>query len=277
MSGYGHSARTPSTAATARWCRRSAGSPTSAACPARSRRAGACRTWTTRPRTTTRRRCCWRSTGASDRQGHRDRRVGRSRPASTSSGRCCSTSPSTATRPAARTSRPATGSSGPTPRRTASTRRAVTTIGSPSPCSTTHQWAGLVEALGTPSWTDDARFATQEDRLRATRTSSTSTWRRGRATATATTSWSCCRPHGVPAGAVQNAEDLNERDPQIAAPRRVLRDGPPGHRPGPVRGHPDPFSETHVRTTGARRRCSARTTRTCSRTSSASTTTSSTS
>ena len=45
------------------------------------------------------------------------------------------------------------------------------------------QWAGLVDALGNPDWTADARFATQDGSVRATRTPSTSTssaWTRDR-------------------------------------------------------------------------------------------------
>ncbi len=41
--------------------------------------------------------------------------------------------------------------------------------------------------------------------------------------------------------------------PADRRPRRVLRDGPSGHRPGPVRGQPDPVLRHGGRTTGARR------------------------
>ena len=76
------------------------------------------------------------------------------------------------------------------------------------------QWSGLVATLGSPSWTAGPRFATQEAGS-ATRTPSTDGVGVRRATATATTSWSPQR-HGVPAGAVQDAEDLDEHDPQVA-------------------------------------------------------------
>ena len=172
------------------------------------------------------------------RQGHRDRRLrrrGRHQPAS---GRSCSTSPSTATRPGAPTSRPATGSSGRTPRRTACTRRSATTAGSPSPCSTTHamgrsgarRWAARRGPTTPGSRRQEDRFAHQDAARRAPR-------RVDRGAATATSSRELLQRHGVPAGAVQDAEDLNERDPQIAHARRVLRDGPSGDRQGPLRGH----------------------------------------
>ena len=51
----------------------------------------------------------------------------------------------------------------------------------------------------------------------STPTTSTATSRRGRRRGTATTSWTCCSSVGVPAGAVQDAADRVERDPQLAA------------------------------------------------------------
>ena len=64
-----------------------------------------------------------------------------SRRASTCSAPICSTSPSTAAPPGGPTSRPATGSSTRTPRRTASIPASARIAGSRSPCSTTTQWA----------------------------------------------------------------------------------------------------------------------------------------
>jgi crotonobetainyl-CoA:carnitine CoA-transferase CaiB-like acyl-CoA transferase len=77
------------------------------------------------------------------------------------------------------------------------------------------QWDGLVEALASPAWTADARFASQaarfehqdllDEHLRA--------WTGARDRHEIA---DLLQAHGVPAGAVQNAEDLNERDPQLA-------------------------------------------------------------
>ena len=142
---------------------------------------------------------------------------------------------------AARTTRPATGSSGPTPRRTASTRRAATTGGSPSPCSTTTSGPASSSALGRPDV--GRRRALRHARTTAspTRTCSTSTSPRGRADRDrheidrAAAGRTACRP-----ARCRTPRTSTRRDPQIAAPRRVLRDGPSGDRPGPVRGQPVP-------------------------------------
>ncbi len=77
------------------------------------------------------------------------------------------------------------------------------------------QWSGLVAALGSPSWTADPRFATQEDRFRNQDAldEQVSAWTRDRDRHDV---MELLQRHGVPAGAVQNAEDLNEHDPQVA-------------------------------------------------------------
>jgi crotonobetainyl-CoA:carnitine CoA-transferase CaiB-like acyl-CoA transferase len=77
------------------------------------------------------------------------------------------------------------------------------------------EWARLVAAIGTPAWTTDPRFASQESRFahQDELDAHLATWTSER------------DPHetmkllqdvGVRAGAVQNAQDLNESDPQIA-------------------------------------------------------------
>jgi crotonobetainyl-CoA:carnitine CoA-transferase CaiB-like acyl-CoA transferase len=78
------------------------------------------------------------------------------------------------------------------------------------------QWQGLVQALGRPLWTEDARLATQDGRFahQDALDEHLAAWTRQRA---ATEVMELLQRHGVPAGAVQNAEDLNERDPQVAA------------------------------------------------------------
>ncbi len=77
------------------------------------------------------------------------------------------------------------------------------------------QWAGLVDALGRPAWTDDARFKRQEDRFahQDALDEHLAAWTRDRDRFEV---MELLQAHGVPAGAVQNAEDTNERDPQIA-------------------------------------------------------------
>jgi len=77
------------------------------------------------------------------------------------------------------------------------------------------QWDGLVDALASPAWTADARFASQEARFEHQDLLDEHL-----------TAWTGARDRheiadllqarGVPAGAVQNAEDVNERDPQLA-------------------------------------------------------------
>ena len=129
------------------------------------------------------------------------------------------------------------------------------------------EWSRFVDAIGRPAWTADERFATQQSR-----------WENQDALDEAVATWTSQRDRyeatkllqaaGVPAGAVQNAEDLNETDPQLAH-RGVFFEmdhpviGEPGSRASPS------TSTACRRTTGDRPRCSARTTSTCSRSSSA--------
>jgi benzylsuccinate CoA-transferase BbsF subunit len=77
------------------------------------------------------------------------------------------------------------------------------------------QWSGVVDALGRPEWTGDARFATflgrkaHEDELDALIAS----WTRSRDNRDA---MATLQAHGVPAGIVEDARDLLA-DPQLAA------------------------------------------------------------
>jgi crotonobetainyl-CoA:carnitine CoA-transferase CaiB-like acyl-CoA transferase len=77
------------------------------------------------------------------------------------------------------------------------------------------QWAGLVRALGAPAWAEDERFATQAERHRHQDLldEHIAAWTRSRDRHEI---GDLLQAAGVPAGAVQNAEDLNETDPQIA-------------------------------------------------------------
>jgi crotonobetainyl-CoA:carnitine CoA-transferase CaiB-like acyl-CoA transferase len=78
------------------------------------------------------------------------------------------------------------------------------------------QWARLVDAMGAPAWTGDERFADQESRFanQDALDQHLSAWTRERDRHEMT---ELLQAKGVPAGAVQNAEDLNEHDPQIAS------------------------------------------------------------
>jgi crotonobetainyl-CoA:carnitine CoA-transferase CaiB-like acyl-CoA transferase len=77
------------------------------------------------------------------------------------------------------------------------------------------QWSGLVEALGRPEWTSDSRVVTQADRFanQDFLDERVAAWSQDRDRHEIA---ELLQRHGVPAGAVQNAQDLNERDPQIA-------------------------------------------------------------
>jgi crotonobetainyl-CoA:carnitine CoA-transferase CaiB-like acyl-CoA transferase len=77
------------------------------------------------------------------------------------------------------------------------------------------QWDGLVKVLGQPAWAEAPEFTTQaarhahQDEL----DEHVSAWTRSRDRHEIT---ELLQAEGVPAGAVQNAKDLNETDPQIA-------------------------------------------------------------
>jgi len=77
------------------------------------------------------------------------------------------------------------------------------------------EWSRFADAIGRPAWTADERFASQQSR-----------WDNQDALDEAIAAWTSERDRhevtkllqdaGVRAGAVQNAEDLNETDPQLA-------------------------------------------------------------
>ncbi len=83
-------------------------------------------------------------------------------------------------------------------------------------CRTDQQWEALVQAMGRPQWADDARFATvagrveNADDLDAKLEAWTSERDRYEV-------MELLQRSGVPAGAVQDAADRLERDPQLAA------------------------------------------------------------
>lgn len=77
------------------------------------------------------------------------------------------------------------------------------------------EWSRFADAIGRPAWTADERFASQQSR-----------WENQDALDEAIANWTSQRDRhevtkllqdaGVRAGAVQNAQDLNEADPQLA-------------------------------------------------------------
>ncbi len=256
------------TAATARSSRRSAGCRTSAACPDASRPAGGCPTWTTRPPTTTRRRCCMaiyhrNATGEGceidvsavevgiNLLGPDLLDVARQRPA----------------RAGAPTSRRATGSSTRPPRRTASTRRPATTEWIAIAVFDDATWArarrrrwAARRGPPTPALATAAGRVARQDELDAR----LGAW---------TKNFDRARPDAPAAGGGRPRRRGAERR---ATSTRSTRRSPPAalffelDHPviGPARfeGQPDPVLPASSRTTGARRRCWARTTTTCSAT-----------
>ena len=176
-------------------------------------------------------------------KGYRDRRLRRRGRSSTWSARSSWTSPSTGTPHGGPTSRLGTGWSGPKPRRTVSTPPPAKTSGSPSPCSTTSNGP----ASSTPSAV--RRGATTHASPPSTTASRTrKCWtvisRSGRGTRDRHEMTELLQAHGIPAGAVQNAQDLNERDPQLAAPRRLFEMDHPVIGPARFEGNPMAFSRT---------------------------------
>lgn len=79
-----------------------------------------------------------------------------------------------------------------------------------------HEWGRFVEAIGHPVWCDDERFASLAARVahHDELDERISTWTRDRDRHEI---MKLLQDVGVRAGAVQNAEDLNETDPQVAA------------------------------------------------------------
>ena len=177
------------------------------------------------------------------RAGHRDRRLGdrgRHQPGRSGAARRHA---STGARRAGPTSRPATASSG----RHAAPHGVYPARGEDRWVAIAvfddAQWAGLVAALGIPAWAADARFATQEDRFRNQDAldEHVSAWTRDRDRHEV---MELLQRHGVPAGAVQNAEDLNEHDPQIAHRGVFFEMDHPVIGPARFEGNPIQFSST---------------------------------
>lgn len=80
-------------------------------------------------------------------------------------------------------------------------------------CMTDAHWEALKTVMGNPDWANDARFASAQGRAAAVQDLDelVSTWTR---TVTATDAMANCQAAGVPAGVVQNSEDLVDHDVQ---------------------------------------------------------------
>lgn len=78
------------------------------------------------------------------------------------------------------------------------------------------QWEALVAVMGSPDWAGDPRFGDQEARFahQDGLDGHLAAWTSERDRFELT---ELLQARGVPAGAVQDAQDLNERDPQVAA------------------------------------------------------------
>lgn len=120
-------------------------------------------------------------------------------------------------------------------------------------CRTEEHWRAFVEAIGSPAWCESARFATLAERVRHADDLDR-----------LVESWTSTRDRydmmhllqrdGVPAGAVQDAGDRLERDPQLAARGHFT---PLPHREAgtwPLEGVPFHLSATPARTGGRIRR-----------------------
>lgn len=103
------------------------------------------------------------------------------------------------------------------------------------------QWEALVAAMGSPGWTDDPRFADQESRFahQDALDGHLAAWTGGQDRFELT---ELLQARGVPAGAVQDARDLDERDPQVAAREVFFEMDHPVIGPARFEGNPMRFS-----------------------------------
>jgi crotonobetainyl-CoA:carnitine CoA-transferase CaiB-like acyl-CoA transferase len=108
-----------------------------------------------------------------------------------------------------------------------------------------HQWDGLAQALGRPAWTDDPRLGTQEDRFahQDLLDEHLAAWTAERDRHEI---MELLQRHGVPAGAVQDARDLNERDPQVAGRDVFFEMDHPVIGPARFESMPARFSRTRA-------------------------------
>jgi crotonobetainyl-CoA:carnitine CoA-transferase CaiB-like acyl-CoA transferase len=103
------------------------------------------------------------------------------------------------------------------------------------------QWASLADVMGSPDWVHDPRFADQESRFanQDVLDGHVAAWTCGHDRFELT---ELLQARGVPAGAVQDAEDLNERDPQVAARGVFFEMDHPVIGPARFEGNPMRFS-----------------------------------
>jgi crotonobetainyl-CoA:carnitine CoA-transferase CaiB-like acyl-CoA transferase len=108
-----------------------------------------------------------------------------------------------------------------------------------------HQWDGLAQALGRPAWTDDPRLGTKEDRFahQDLLDEHLAAWTAERDRHEI---MELFQRHGVPAGAVQDARDLNESDPQVAAREVFFEMDHPVIGPARFESMPARFSRTRA-------------------------------
>jgi crotonobetainyl-CoA:carnitine CoA-transferase CaiB-like acyl-CoA transferase len=116
-------------------------------------------------------------------------------------------------------------------------------------CRTQDQWEALVEAMGRPKWATEARFATLAGRVEHADDLDTQV-----------EAWTSVRDRyevmdllqhaGVPAGAVQDAADRLERDPQLQARGHYTMLGNDEVDPLPLEGVPFRMSATAPHTGG---------------------------
>ncbi len=116
-------------------------------------------------------------------------------------------------------------------------------------CSTEAHWQAFVAALGHPTWTADARFATLASRVENADEldAFVAAWA---ATRDRYDVMELLQRAGVPAGAVQDAADRVERDPQLAARGHFTTLASTEVGELPLEGVPFEMSETPPRTGG---------------------------
>jgi crotonobetainyl-CoA:carnitine CoA-transferase CaiB-like acyl-CoA transferase len=110
-------------------------------------------------------------------------------------------------------------------------------------CFTDEQWRAAADVLGRPAWTADERFATLESRLanqdalEELMNAETARWDRFEL-------MHALQTRGVPAGAVQDAEDRVDHDPQLRALGWLVELPQTEYGIWPVREHPVAFTRT---------------------------------
>ena len=104
------------------------------------------------------------------------------------------------------------------------------------------QWRGLLRAMGDPEWGADERFRTQQQRFahQDALDELVGAWTRTRDKHAV---MHALQEQGVPAGAVQDARDLNEGDPQIAERGLFFELDHPVIGPARFEGTPIRFSD----------------------------------